>query len=195
MSGARKKQKLDVMRQTTMYDDKDATTALLHGDEKMTTTVSCSSTPLVVEVSSANSGSNSFLVPPSTTNVDQSPLYVDNKNTKAQPRIFAREKYNLEPHQLVWLGVPVNNRKVHINVLRKIVDYTKLFDNVEECLSYLQQTPRTATFLVCGDHLSERLISKLDDLKNIRALYFYCFTPSCTTPRTKVSKFLFSNTC
>ncbi|CAF1108164.1 unnamed protein product [Didymodactylos carnosus] len=55
-------------------------------------------------------------------------------------RTFDRERVNLESHQLVWCDKNVNDSVTLVEALRKIVDYTKLFDNVEACKQYLNTT-------------------------------------------------------
>jgi len=94
-------------------------------------------------------------------------------------RMFNRERMNLEPHQLVWcdsnINIMVNTESVvNLEGLRKIVDYTKLFDNLEECQRYLTEATDSATFLVCSGELGEKIIPEIHQLGNIRSIYIYC---------------------
>ncbi len=54
--------------------------------------------------------------------------------------------------------------------LRKIVDYTMIFDDLEECQHFLKETQGITTFLVVFSSRSEL---EIDHLKNIRSVYTY----------------------
>lgn len=92
---------------------------------------------------------------------------------------FDRNRINLEDHQLIWCDANINDlvnqseSLITISKLRKIVDYTKLFDNVNECLQYVEQTKNTNTFLVCSEQFVEKLASGTHGLKNIKTIYVY----------------------
>ncbi|CAF1025868.1 unnamed protein product [Didymodactylos carnosus] len=50
--------------------------------------------------------------------------------------IIDRDRVNIEIHQLIWLDANVkndNDSAATMASVRKIIDYTKVFDNVEEC--------------------------------------------------------------
>ncbi|CAF0849225.1 unnamed protein product [Didymodactylos carnosus] len=110
--------------------------------------------------------------------------------------VFSLERVNLESYQLVWLGSNINSIEegystVTVKGLRKIVDYTKLFDNVNRCKAYIQQTNDTITFLVCSEQLGEIFIPQIHDLENIWSIYIYCnnkeYHQQWTTKYSKVS--------
>ena len=110
-------------------------------------------------------------------------------------RILDRERINLEPHQLVWCDCNVNttlNQKsvVDLGDLRKIVDYTKLFDDVEECQRYLTKTMDSVTFLVCSAELETKQIEEIHLLTNVQSIYVSCedndHHPEWSTRLTKV---------
>jgi hypothetical protein len=94
-----------------------------------------------------------------------------------------RERIKLESHQLVWLAsdLPMFNiensdKSVKFKNFREFVDKTLIFNNVEHCQEYLQQSEKdgTTTFLVCCDPHAEILIPQLSDYKNIRSIYIVC---------------------
>ena len=92
---------------------------------------------------------------------------------------FDRKLVNLDNHQLVWCfeyvaGAATIQPSPAIDSLRKIVDYTKLFDDVDNCYQYLKQTSTTDTFLVISENCGEKLAPLIRDLKYIRAVYIYC---------------------
>jgi hypothetical protein len=96
-----------------------------------------------------------------------------------EPVIFMREQINLESHQLVWLDATIENRDndnpVVIKDLRQIIGYTKIFNNTDECLSYLKHADISiTTFLVCSGHLGRLIVPQVCHFKNIRSIYIYC---------------------
>jgi hypothetical protein len=95
-------------------------------------------------------------------------------NFSRHHHLFNRERINLESHQLIWLDTRVKSDEITLQSLRKIVDYTKVFDNIDECLFYIKQTNSTVTFLVCSGQLGEIFTLKVHDLNNIYAIYIYC---------------------
>jgi hypothetical protein len=50
--------------------------------------------------------------------------------------------------------------------LRKIVDYTMIFDDLEECQHFLKETQGITTFLVVFSSRSELEIDHLKDIRN-----------------------------
>ena len=51
--------------------------------------------------------------------------------TQQLPLLLSRQRINLQSHQLVWLGELAAN--ISLETLRKIIDYTERFTNIEEC--------------------------------------------------------------
>jgi hypothetical protein len=84
-------------------------------------------------------------------------------------RLFNVERRsNLESYQLVWLG---DASSLKIENLRGIIDYTTIFDNLEECQSFLEETRNITTFLVISYPKEARLVR--EHLSNIRSVYIY----------------------
>ena len=64
---------------------------------------------------------------------------------------------------------------VTIAGLRKIIDYTKLFDTIEGCQRYLEDGEIVSiTFLVTSGQLGEILVPRIHHLKNVVTIYVYC---------------------
>lgn len=106
--------------------------------------------------------SNELLIP---TNAAHS------TTTAANMIIVDHDHVNLESHQLVWL----DEKTVTIENLRQIVDYTKLFDNVEACQQYLQNSKdHKNIFLVTSGQSGEKLIPEVHGLQNVLVIYVYC---------------------
>jgi hypothetical protein len=106
---------------------------------------------------------------------------------------FHREQVNLEPYQLVWCDANVADLTVTISELRKIVDYTKQFDNVEDCMQYMRESNDTVTFLVCSNDVVDCIVPKIHNQTDIRSIYIYCSNQSFDEPllahSSKVSDF------
>ena len=93
--------------------------------------------------------------------------------------VVDHDHVNLESHQLVWLDAKTSEQNsvntVTIESLRKIVDYTKLFDNAEACQQYLQSSKdHNNTFLVTSGELGEKLIPEVYCLQHVLVIYVYC---------------------
>ncbi|CAF1488828.1 unnamed protein product, partial [Didymodactylos carnosus] len=93
--------------------------------------------------------------------------------------VVDRNKVNLESHQLVWLDANVNNSEhedttVTLAGLRKIIDYTKLFDNISECKEYLKSTENGSTFLVTSGSFGQTFVPEIHEVEIIYKIYVYC---------------------
>ncbi|CAF1506554.1 unnamed protein product [Adineta ricciae] len=100
-------------------------------------------------------------------------------DTPSCGKILNRERINLESYQLIWLdsnthSVINNDTAVTLTNLRKIVDYTKLYNEKEECIQYIKQTSNTTTFLVCSGSLGEQTIPIVHSMNNIWTIYIFC---------------------
>jgi hypothetical protein len=93
--------------------------------------------------------------------------------------VFNHERINLESHQLIWLDSNVydvshDDTAVTLKNLRKIIDYTKLYNNSEESIQYIKQTSNTVTFLVCSGRLGQQIVPIVHQMKHIWTIYIYC---------------------
>jgi hypothetical protein len=115
-------------------------------------------------------------------NVDESKTLSEEINQTAVSSIeitLNREKINLESHQLVWLDVKVHDHEyqdttVNLEGLRKIIDYTKLFDNIQDCKEYLERTDNGLTYLVISESLGQTFIPHVHDIESVFKIYLYC---------------------
>jgi hypothetical protein len=95
-----------------------------------------------------------------------------NNLTMRRRHIFTQRQINLEMHQLIWLDPNFSMRSnVNVESLRNIVDYTKIFDNSENCVDCIKQTQDTNTFLVCTEELAHEFIPRIHNLKHILKIY------------------------
>lgn len=94
-------------------------------------------------------------------------------------QFFERKHINLESHQLILLEKNLNDLGqgeaiFTLEELRKIVDYTKFINNIEDTIQFIEQTKETTTFLICSCDLDQIIVPKIHLLKNIRSIYIYC---------------------
>ncbi|CAF4271617.1 unnamed protein product [Rotaria magnacalcarata] len=153
-------------------------------DKLINTNSQQSSMPIMEMESKASTSLLSSFVTAITTTTSTIPSVQDDYqntstyNVMQQRQIFDREKINLESHQLVWLDPTVDRNQesdtlASLENLRKIVDYTKLFNNVEQCQQFIEQTKTTTTFIITSDDLDEQLVSNVYNLKNVYSIYIY----------------------
>ncbi|CAF1536898.1 unnamed protein product, partial [Adineta ricciae] len=85
---------------------------------------------------------------------------------------FDREQINLESHQLVWLGPLIT---LSVKTVRKVIDYTKVFDNVKECLTYIEKNKISTTIflVIASSELGKLLIPQITDFNNIWSIIIY----------------------
>ncbi|CAF4891556.1 unnamed protein product [Rotaria sp. Silwood1] len=135
----------------------------------------CNQTKVSTATTTNNSTSPIATIPVVTTRVvNASSSQITTHDTTT---VIDREQINLESHQLVWCDVGINDNEniVTIENLRKIVDYTKLFDSVQKCQQYLEnQQDNSTTFLVTSGHLGESLVPKVHHLQNVLVIFLYC---------------------
>ena len=100
---------------------------------------------------------------PDSETVDSSTTYEAISNNR---------QVNLESHQLVLIDPNCSRQDtIRTDLLRKIVDYTKIFDNNEDAQKYLEQTHGTITFLMVRKELAQELVPQIHHLKDIRKIY------------------------
>ena len=107
-----------------------------------------------------------------------------------QPLLLDRKTTSLESHQLIWLSSSSEFQPTKI--LRKIVDYVNLFDNVNTCQMYIERMKDTVIFLVCAQEFVHNLISQISHVTDVYLIYVYAsaetlenMTTATTTTTTK----------
>jgi hypothetical protein len=83
-----------------------------------------------------------------------------------------------ENYQLVWLDVNANDHSDEsvftLRHLQNIVDRTNEFNDLHECVSYIEATQQITTFIICSGTLGEKFVPQIHQRKNIWAIYIYC---------------------
>jgi len=86
-----------------------------------------------------------------------------------------------ESHQLVWLDANANNGSndtIHtLRHLESIIDSTSKFDNIEDCLFFIEET-KDMVFLICSGIFGQEIVPRIHQHKNIWAIYVYCYEKS-----------------
>jgi hypothetical protein len=94
--------------------------------------------------------------------------------------IFDRNQINLESHQLIWLDINVHRTEstdltiLTVKDLRQIVDYTKQFDNPEDCEEYLiNKGSSYSTFFIGSGQIDQKIIEKFNKFPNLHKMYIF----------------------
>ncbi|CAF1144089.1 unnamed protein product [Adineta ricciae] len=103
---------------------------------------------------------------------------------------LTQEKNNLESICLVWLDSSVNASNDNVNaqrLLRMIMIYLKVFDNVQDCEQYLQEASRDdRIFLVVSGQLGQVIVPKIHHIRQIAIIYVYCMNKKRNEEWTKM---------
>ena len=88
-------------------------------------------------------------------------------------KTFDRNLVNLESHQLVWLASKDIHNQVPIEILRKKVDYTKLFEDSEACAEYMNNSKEILTFMIISEKISEDILSCINNVSQVLGVYIH----------------------
>jgi hypothetical protein len=84
-----------------------------------------------------------------------------------------------ENYQLIWLDenahVDSDESLFTLRTLQNIVDLTRKFDDVQECISHIEGTPDIVSFIICSGTLGKTLVPQIHHRENIWAIYVYCY--------------------
>lgn len=123
----------------------------------------------------------SITVATKTISIDSSCCLVetcdnDQLLSKSESKLKQKE-VNLESHQLIWLEsneADTDSVRNLIVRLRKIINYTVIFNDIEQCLTFLEQTKGITTFLVSSKEFTDDLLPKIRHSHlNIPFIYVY----------------------
>ncbi|CAF3532636.1 unnamed protein product [Rotaria socialis] len=86
-------------------------------------------------------------------------------------------EFNYEDVTLVWLDENVNESFDCLDTkcrLSAIVNYFKVFDNVQETIDYIRSALREHLFLIVSGSLGEMLIANVNDEFQLKFIYVFC---------------------
>ncbi|CAF3808194.1 unnamed protein product [Adineta steineri] len=99
--------------------------------------------------------------------------------------IRKRNDNHLESFSLIWL---TNNENVHIQTeLRNIINHIEIFDDVEECKNYIENTSENDRLvLVTNDEFGRQIIPSIHQLRQISSIYINSQDKQWTNDFSKV---------
>ncbi|CAF3430033.1 unnamed protein product [Rotaria socialis] len=87
---------------------------------------------------------------------------------------FDLELCRLDHYEIIWFNSDVDN-PIKLNRLRKISDYVKFFDNIENCRDYIEivatASDKSALFLVSSGPLAKKLVLAVHHLNAISSIH------------------------
>lgn len=86
-------------------------------------------------------------------------------------------KENLEIFSLVWCDINVNSTMDSRHTqrkLRQIINFLIMFDNIRDCLHYINEQPNEKMVLIVSAQYGVQLLPLIHKLNQIIAVYVYC---------------------
>jgi len=110
------------------------------------------------------------------------------KEANPEPSRFRRIE-NLEPYQLLCLGEDLNHIQDHLVTqykLRQVINQLTVFDNVKDCEEYIHNMSSAdqKVLLIIFGRLGYELVPRINDLKQLHAIYIYCMDVESNTEWT-----------
>ncbi len=120
-------------------------------------------------------------------NLASKPLsHVSSSPSTSRGAVDQQRRFNLESHQIVWLDID-QKLNVSVETLRNLVDYSTIFNDEDKCQLFLESTKGSTTFLVlCSRSTTPDLETRIQQSKNIRAVYRYCSTKTISDIKYQV---------
>jgi hypothetical protein len=91
-------------------------------------------------------------------------------------KLLSIEKENLEDLTVIWLDEHSQDLNTKMR-LRCIINFLKIFTELEPCLKYIQSIPNEDIFIIVSGQLSFSLIPLIQDLPQILHIYIFCQHP------------------
>ncbi|CAF4167830.1 unnamed protein product [Rotaria sp. Silwood2] len=87
------------------------------------------------------------------------------------PVINLREE-SFESHQLIWLDDDTSS--ICTGKLRSIIDQSRIFNNIDECMQHLKTTENRVKFLVSSEKFSEKIVPLVHNYQHLRSIFIRC---------------------
>jgi tetratricopeptide (TPR) repeat protein len=84
---------------------------------------------------------------------------------------------NLETFSLLWLDAIVNDSLENIETqqrLRTLINHLKTFQNGDECIQYIESSPKDRFVLIVSGRLGQETIPHIHSLRQVYSIYVYC---------------------
>jgi len=88
-------------------------------------------------------------------------------------KILSIEKQNLEDLTVIWLDEHSQDLSSKMR-LRCIINFLKIFTDLDHCLQYIQSIPNERIFVIVSGQLSSSLIPLIQDSPQILHIYIFC---------------------
>ncbi|CAF2156103.1 unnamed protein product [Rotaria magnacalcarata] len=86
---------------------------------------------------------------------------------------------NLEELSMIWLDSNIHKNEdclEMLTTLRSVINYLKVFDNISECIAYINSiTTETKILFIVSAELGESVISEIYHSPNIVSIYVFCY--------------------
>ncbi|UJR26397.1 hypothetical protein I4U23_007729 [Adineta vaga] len=103
-----------------------------------------------------------------------------------------RDNEESDPCSLIWLDSLVNISQENINVqklLRSCIDHLKTFDNIDNCVEYIQSISNNERLIIIvSGRLGRSLTSRIHELRQVSSIYIYCSDKSINEQWSKPYK-------
>jgi hypothetical protein len=103
---------------------------------------------------------------------------------------------NLETFSLLWLNTSANSFEENHQAykqLRSAINYIRTFEDVESCEKYVRHSSDDRIVLIISGQSGRKIVSHIQDLQHVRAIYVYCDDRSehdtCINQSPKVGSF------
>ena len=87
-----------------------------------------------------------------------------------------QQRYDLkfEQYTLVWLNETFDSEKIvefMKNKLRRIINYVKIFQNVDECVNYISKHDQEHIYFLASGPSTETIITRIHEIQQIESIY------------------------
>ncbi|CAF3722376.1 unnamed protein product [Rotaria sp. Silwood1] len=80
---------------------------------------------------------------------------------------------NLKDCIIVWLDLQLCAKPYHIDKLRSVVNYLKIFDNTDVCRDYISTIKQEQIFLIISGQTGKHIIPLVHNLSQLNSIYKY----------------------
>ncbi len=102
-------------------------------------------------------------------------LYLETHSRKKLINATPRQKGNVENFLLVYLDSTLPDNSLLIK-FRGLVNYIKLFDDVDDCIAFINSILNEKVIFIVTDTLGDPVVSRIQDLQQLFAIYVLCET-------------------
>jgi tetratricopeptide (TPR) repeat protein len=100
---------------------------------------------------------------------------INRRSNEQDTNLFHRlnDEKNLEDCVIVWLHVQLCTRSHYVHTLRNIVNYLKIFDNIDDCIQYLSAVTHERIFLITSGQVGNHVVPLVHHLDQLYSIYIF----------------------